>query len=47
MTKLSDLHTEWLCDPAYRIAYDALDDEYTLALRKALATGQDSGKSDY
>lgn len=31
MTKLKDLHTKWSKDPAYRKAYDALEDEFALA----------------
>ena len=31
MTKLSDLHQEWLRDPAYRREYDALAEEFNLA----------------
>lgn len=31
MTKLKDLHTKWSQDPAYREAYDALEDEFALA----------------
>lgn len=31
MTKISDLHTEWLKDPAYQQAYAALEDEFALA----------------
>ena len=31
MTKISDLHLEWMRDPDYQAAYDALDEEFTLA----------------
>jgi len=31
MTKLKKLHTKWLKEPAYRKAYDALEEEFTLA----------------
>ncbi len=31
MTKISDLHQEWMRDPDYQAAYDALDAEFTLA----------------
>jgi transcriptional regulator with XRE-family HTH domain len=31
MTKISDLHTQWMHDPEYRAAYDALEEEFTLA----------------
>ncbi len=31
MTKLSDLHAQWMHDPEYREAYDSLEDEFTLA----------------
>lgn len=31
MTKISDLHNEWMESPEYRAAYDALEDEFTLA----------------
>ena len=31
MTKITDLHTNWIHDPEYRAAYDALEDEFALA----------------
>lgn len=31
MPKISDLHKQWLENPEYRAAYDALDEEFTLA----------------
>lgn len=31
MTKISDLHNQWMESPEYRAAYDALEDEFTLA----------------
>ena len=31
MTKLKDLHGKWSKDPAYRKAYNALEDEFALA----------------
>ena len=31
MTKINDLHAQWMHDPEYRAAYDALDDEFMLA----------------
>ena len=31
MTKISDLHTQWMHDPEYRAAYDSLEEEFTLA----------------
>ncbi len=31
MTKVRDLHERWMEDPAYREAYEALDEEFTLA----------------
>ncbi len=31
MTKLKKLHAKWTKDPAYRKAYDALEEEFTLA----------------
>ncbi|WP_234196912.1 MULTISPECIES: helix-turn-helix domain-containing protein [Pseudacidovorax] len=31
MTKLKDLHGKWSKDPAYREAYDALEEEFALA----------------
>jgi hypothetical protein len=32
MTTISDLHLEWMRDPDYQAAYDALDEEFTLLL---------------
>ena len=31
MTKINDLHAQWMNDPEYRAAYDALEDEFMLA----------------
>ncbi len=31
MTKIDALHAEWMGDPAYREAYEALDGEFALA----------------
>ncbi|MBK5962582.1 transcriptional regulator [Thiocystis minor] len=31
MTKISDLHQEWMRDPEYQAAYDVLNKEFTLA----------------
>lgn len=31
MTQIRDLHTKWLEDPAYRVAYDAMEEEFALA----------------
>jgi transcriptional regulator with XRE-family HTH domain len=31
MTRVRDLHAEWMKDPDYRQAYDALDEEFALA----------------
>lgn len=31
MTRLEDLHQEWMKDPNYRAEYDALEGEFTLA----------------
>lgn len=31
MTKLSDLHQDWLQDTEYQTAYDALEDEFSIA----------------
>jgi transcriptional regulator with XRE-family HTH domain len=31
MKKPADLHKQWLCDPAYLDAYEALEDEFALA----------------
>ncbi len=31
MPKINDLHKQWLENPEYRAAYDALDEEFTLA----------------
>ena len=30
MTKISELHGQWMDDPNYRAAYDALEDEFAL-----------------
>jgi transcriptional regulator with XRE-family HTH domain len=37
VTKLKDLHAKWSQDAAYREAYDALDDEFALAVAMAQA----------
>ena len=31
MTKVRDLHERWMDDPTYREAYEALEEEFTLA----------------
>ena len=31
MTKIVKLHDQWMADPEYRTAYDALEDELVLA----------------
>ena len=31
MTRIKDLHSEWMEDPAYRREYEALADEFSLA----------------
>ena len=31
MTRIRDLHTRWINDPAYRTEYEALDGEFSLA----------------
>ncbi len=31
MSKIRNLHTEWMNDPAYRQEYDALEGEFTVA----------------
>lgn len=31
MTKMKDLHTEWMKDAKYRKEYDALEEEFALA----------------
>ena len=31
MTKLNDLHQTWMKEPAYKQAYDALEEEFALA----------------
>lgn len=31
MTKVSDLHAQWMQDPEYQAAYEALEEEFTLA----------------
>ncbi|OYQ33746.1 transcriptional regulator [Niveispirillum lacus] len=31
MTRIKELHADWMQDPAYREAYDALEEEFTLA----------------
>ncbi len=42
MTKLDDLHEQWMKEPDYRQAYDALEDEFALAgaLIKARAAAE-------
>jgi ribosome-binding protein aMBF1 (putative translation factor) len=37
MTKLKDLHKKLSKNPEYRVAYDALDDEFSLAIAIAQA----------
>ena len=31
VTRISDLHSEWMTDPAYQAEYNALDEEFALA----------------
>ena len=31
MTQIRDLHTKWMEDPAYRVAYNAMEKEFALA----------------
>ena len=31
MSKVQNLHRKWMKDPAYRKAYDALEEEFALA----------------
>lgn len=31
MTRIKELHADWMQDPAYREAYDALEEEFALA----------------
>jgi hypothetical protein len=31
MTKMSDLHKEWMRPPEYHAAYEALDEKFTVA----------------
>ena len=40
MTKLNELHKEWLKEPAYRQAYDDLEEEF--ALTSALIEARDA-----
>jgi transcriptional regulator with XRE-family HTH domain len=40
MSKIKDLHKEWLRDPKYRAAYDALDEEFALATALVAARSQ-------
>ena len=40
MTKLKTLHEKWVTDPAYRKAYDALEEEFALAAAIAQARGK-------
>ena len=40
MTKLKTLHERWSKDPAYREAYDALEEEFALAAAIAEARGK-------
>lgn len=37
MSKLKTLHAQWATDPVYRQAYDALEEEFALALAMAAA----------
>ena len=37
MTKIKDLHSKWMKDPAYRKEYDALEEEFALAAAVAKA----------
>lgn len=36
MTKMKDLHTEWMKDAEYRTEYDALEEEFALAQSRSL-----------
>ena len=40
MTKLKNLHTKWMKDPAYRKAYDGLEAEFALASAIAEVRGR-------
>ncbi|CAN5833494.1 helix-turn-helix transcriptional regulator [soil metagenome] len=40
MTKLNTLHEKWSKDPAYRAAYDDLEEEFALATAIAQARGK-------
>jgi len=40
MTKLKTLHQQWSNDAAYRVAYDALEEEFALAAAIAEARGR-------
>ena len=40
MTKIKDLHKKWLRDAEYRKAYDALEEEFTLASALIAARSQ-------
>ena len=43
MTRVRDLHDEWMKDPEYRAEYDALEEEFTLAetmIRVRMAANQ-------
>ena len=42
MTRFSKLHDEWMQDPEYRQAYDALEDEFSLA-RAVIAARKRAG----
>lgn len=42
MSGVRDLHRKWICDPAYRGAYGALDAEFTL-MRSLIETPAPSG----
>jgi transcriptional regulator with XRE-family HTH domain len=37
MTRIKDLHRKWMKDPAYRKEYDALEEEFALAMEVAKA----------
>lgn len=40
MARISDLHKKWMKDPKYREAYEALDEEFTIALAVMNARAQ-------
>lgn len=40
MTKISKLHDKWMKDPAYRDAYEGMEDEFALAAALMAARAQ-------